>query len=370
MFLDKYKKFSLEYLIVFGICLITPLLIIRNGWIEPDSYAFYNYFCLNGKIFDIPILSNYFIGALSCEQFMWYGFQTAIWLLCFISIVDTNKIFNQIKDWEIGIIGISISFIYSVLAIEDDFLAFPLIAYGLWAWLKGNKIQQLFGLLCLIIALLFWKGALLIGLIIIFTKLHWLTGIGVVAYYIFSSNFDTWGGSVEAQIGLGIVSLIPFLFLLALSNKKDIALFRQTKEFYWSLPFLLLLLFHVKFGLYPILFLPVWLNGLIKDEDFRKKIVLVAGIIFIISLIGISLTKGPNQKHFTVVKEAVEIQESGEKVLTAWWAGRWFEYKGGVASQAGGYGGPQDANGSYWLGDEKKDCFTLSHEDNLFLQKC
>lgn len=370
MILDKYKNFSVEFLIPIGIGLIIPILMIRNGWIEPDSYAFYNYFCLNGSSFNIPIISNYIFSTLPCTQYLWYGFQAFVWIMCFISIVDANNIFNNIKKWEMGIIGISISFIYAVLAIEDDFISFPLIIYGTWAWLKGNKTQKILGLICLILATFFWKGAILIGLIIIFSKINWLAGLGIVLIYLLQGNFNNWGGSTEAQIGLGIVALIPFLFLLALAKKEHIKTFKKTNEFFWSIPFFVLTLFQVKFGLYTILFLPVWFNGLIKDEEFKKKIVLVSCIIFLVCLIGIGLTKPPNEKHFTIVKKAVEIQNSGEKLLNAWWAGRWVEYFGGIASQKGGYSGPQDANGSFWLGEEKKDCFTLDFEDDLFLQKC
>ena len=367
---DIKKTFTAEMLIVFGIMISVIVLLLRGGWIEPDSYAFYNYFCLSGKSFDIPILSNYFFDKLPCTQYLWYGFQAFIWWLCFVALIDANKIFNNIKDWKNGIIGLSLSFIYGVLALEDDFLAFPLIVYGTWGLLKGDKKQKILGLLCFIVATFFWKGTLLIGAIVLASKINWKIGIGVVLIYIFNNGTDTWGGSSEAVFGLGFVTLFPFLILLFYSTKEKVLAFRQNNVFFWTLPFILLTLYQVKWGLYTILFLPVWLIGLIDDEVFQKKLVVLAGVVFVLSIIGLGLTKSPNSNHWAVVQEAVDLQKAGYVVKNDWSVGRFIEYLGGKATQAGGYSGFQNVfPGEYWIGPDR-NCFTISKTDLLFLQKC
>lgn len=369
--MDSIKKtFTAEMLIILGIMLSVIVLLLRGGWIEPDSYAFYNYYCLSGRVIDVPIISNYFFDKLPCTQYLWYGFQAFIWWLCFVALVDANKIFNNIEDWKNGIIGLSLSFIYGVLAIEDDFLAFPLIVYGSWAWLKGNNTQKVLGLLCLILATFFWKGALFIGAVVLATKINWKVGVGVALIYIWNNGSDTWGGSSEAVLGLGVVSLIPFIILLFYSSKEKVLSFRSNKIFLWTLPFLLLTFYQVKWGLYTVLFLPAWLDALIEDKILQKKLVVLAGVVFVLSVVGIGLTKSPHAEHWAVIREAVDLQKDGYVVKNDWGVGRFVEYLGGKATQAGGYSGQQNVfPGEYWLGSDR-NCFTISSADLLFLQKC
>lgn len=371
MMLDKYKKFSIEFLIPFGIGLVVPLLMIRNGWIEPDSFAFYNYYCLNGSSFDIPFLANIVFYGVNCSAtYFWYGLQAFIWVMFFIALVDSYKIYHDIESWKVGIIGFSLSFIYGVLAIEDDFLALPLIAYAIWAIYLGNKKDIILGVLALVLAFFFWKGTILIGSIIILSKINWKLGLLPVIAYIINNGLDQWGGSTEAIIGLGVVTLIPFLILLYYSSKQKIRSFRSSKTFLLSIPFILLTIFQAKWGLYTILFLPAWLDELIEDEVFQRKLVRMAGIVFVISIIGIGLTKSPTKEQWVIIDKAVAIQKNGNIVVNEWSVGRFFEYKGGKASQAGGIKGEQETKNKYWLGQKISNCEILDYSQDLFLQKC
>ncbi len=106
------------------------------------------------------------------------------------------------------------------------------------------------------------------------------------------------------------------------------------------------------------------------DEKLRENFVII-GFAFLLFLMPfLLLFQAPHAEHWELIESAVKDQNNGDKVLVEWGVGRYFQFKGGIPSQAGGNAGFQDANNSFWLGGERKECLTIRSQDLLFYQKC
>lgn len=363
-----------KFLLLIGLIFFLPFfLTFRGGWIEPDSYAFYNRECTTNQDFSTPDWSRFLFKQLGCDLHVWYFFQTIIWLTIVIVLVLVNKFFYSLPFDSIGIIGFSLSFIYSLLAIEDDFLAFPFLILSS-AILLQDKVKPkglVLSMILFLIALNFWKGTSLFFVIVLFGSVYPIFSLFPTIAYIFQNGWNDWGGSTEAMIGFGIVTILPFILTLFFGDR---VLFRETinkhkKQFYVLISLMILATYQAKWGLLGIIFYPLFFHKSVLNR-LRENLYFLGILVLFFALIGIVWSKPPLEKHWAIIDQAVKIQQDGGTIVNEWSVGRFLEYRGGIASQKGGFSGEQEVTGKYWLGKELPECQTINSADQLFLQQC
>lgn len=362
------KNYSILILLFFALVLFLSL-NFRGGWIEQDSYAFLSRACGTSE-FETPILAKNFFDSIPCNQTIWFVIQTIIWTTTIGLIILAIR-----KDYptkNILFIGLSLSTIYSILAIEDDFLLTGILMIGAISLLKNPTIKEriLFLLLIIIGGLFFWKGIFLIGSIFLLASIKPKLSIIPVLAYFYMNGLNGWQNSVEGTIFGGGVILLPIIFVLFSSEKNRIKKFFEEKpRIAWSFISLTILgYYQIKWGLYSGLLLPIVMSELVLPEKINSLLI-VSTIILFLSIPALALIKPPTIDHWSVLEEAKKVESLGGKVYIDQSFGfeKWgYEYVGGHPLVDG-----RPDKDFYYLGVSPPfNCSILAQADDLFLKKC
>lgn len=351
----------------------------RPLWVEPDSAAFFNRSCLNGKDFNTPILSRQVFDLIPCNEIAWKIFHVLLVLAGISSLYYFCKVLNLGDNW-FYFSFLSYFLLSFLLNIEDDQLVFPLIV-GLSARLLANPTwsKRLGYSLCLVgITLFVWNGAFVpMGIVLGYT-IHPLIAIllplGYIGYqYIQSGNFffNDPGNTQELIPGYGFLTNdIPLLLLLFVKDKKK-KILENKALFGLFTGFNILAFVYPKLAYYSVI--PFLLIGSKFFDEQQKQTLILGGMIAILLAPSLILwNMEPNQQSWKVIDSAVLLQMQGKIVYNEWWVGRWFYYRGGNPNQEGGSVGKLTTNelDYYYLGTTKQGCQTIERAGRLRLQHC
>jgi hypothetical protein len=281
--------------------------------------------------------------------------------------------FTRIPPLSIGVLGFCFSFVYSILSIEDDFLATGVIFYAtLWLFHEKTPFKQsVYSALMAFLFLFVWKGSIIPMSTFLLSSFSPFLGLVPIIYYIVSNGLNNWGGATEAGLGTSFITLFPLIFILWFNNVgKFWGFYQKNRSFFVAGAALALLgAYQAKWGLYSAIFYPI-LFWNTMEEDVRKRFLLF-GLLFILFIPGILVfTKPPQETHWKLIKTAVSYQESGKLVYTHWGV-RWlFQYAGGKPNEPDWYGPVQNRiEPHFWLGPDK-NCMVILQADDLFLESC
>lgn len=363
--MDSLKYFVLIFAVLFVV------LFFRGSWIEPDSYAFLSRAC-DTSDWESPAISQWFFDSLPCNFDFWILVQVILWALSILVII-IYFMYWKIPISSLAVLGFSLSAIYALLAFEDDYLLIaPFFLFSHWLLAaKPSLLQRVqYALFIFAIGLLVWKGAWLVGSIVLLASFHPVLALGPVIYYMVENGFGySWGGSIEGMVFNGWTVFFPLIVLLFHSKKEKLRAF-IVEHWKYSGAFVVLLLlgwFQIKWGLYSALLTPFIFWKVLDEKNFEKLIVL-GSIVLLLALIGIGLTKPPFESHWNVLERAVEFESTGNIVYirNSFGFTKWgFEYVGGHPV----YPLPPDGN-YYYLGDPLPHCMEVFGQDMVALNYC
>lgn len=349
-------------------------LLFNHKWSEPDTYAFFNRACLNASDFNTPIISKIFFNSIPCEQTIWFIFQAIIWIIFFYTIRYSLKK-NGLDEKGLFLLCLSPFVLQLMTSFEDDFLALPIITILTYWHIRRKDIVSTITLVIfgLFLSFFIWEGAFVPLIIIAVSVIDPLLGIFVIIGLYFSGTIGKPNPEPanESRIGYGFGEYALFWFVVALFPKDWRSGLHENWDYIKvSIPLLLLAILTPKFGIYSsITLIPIAINVFTKKNYFQRAIRIGFIILLVFPILFLQISP-PLENHWKLLEKGVEIQKSGQKVLNYWSVGDYFAYLGGKPSQRGGYAGFQDANGSYWIGSERKNCDTIKQAGTLYLQKC
>jgi len=366
------KRFDYFLPIIFGI-IISITLFLKGGWIEPDTYAFISRAC-GTSVFETPFLSQLFFDSIPCNEIIWFLLQGIVWTINLLIVFYFLKK-NGYDSLSFFFSAFSLSVVYSLLAFEDDFLvtgilfAIMIILFNPVNNIWKNRI--IYGIITLFIGLFVWKGALLIGGIILLGSIHPLLSYLLVGYYFWMNGLNDWGGSVEGIVFSGYTVLIPIVLLLFLTSKEKIFVFYREKKylFHVFMAFVFLGFFQSKWGLYSGLLLPIVFSELVLEKHYHN--ILYVGLIVLLLLVPlVGITKPPHDSHWMVLRDGIVPEQNGGIIVIDHSFGleKWgFEYIGGHPVPYG------SRDGNFYIGISPSmgaGCKVLSRADLLVLEKC
>lgn len=376
------RNLNLLYFFLFIGALST--IFLNVGWSDPDSYAFYNRYCLNGEQFIVQPLSDIVFSYADCLMFGWKFFQVFFGIITLVLIAFALEAFLG-YDWKsVFLFLYSSSIAMFLLNFEDDNLAFPIVAVSmLWLLSKKNKqkslkeqiaIISLYNIIMIFTGLFIWKGALIVmGLVLLWYIVPNLSWIGILLYSIFFPNGKLEGHVLEETTGLSVLannpfSVIAFYFMVkeSLNNFKEHILF---------LSFFVLSLLRPKWSVYFVIIAVWYLWPRIKPYLDKYKLMnifcLIGVALFYFGCIWIIFNAAPSPGQWIVIGKAVEYQKQGYTLNNDWGVGRYVEFLEGKPSKVGGFGWQLYLNDEYyWLGEKIDYCITDINSGPLFLQKC
>lgn len=348
----------------------------RGGWVEPDTYAFYNRACLAGLDFHTPYFSKIFFSLLPCNLDAWFLAQTIFLVFSFIFLGFALEKFLKIPNKTLWLMGLSIYAVQFFTSFEDDHLAFPFVFISSWWYLsKPTPARAIaLGLLGLALSFLVWEGAFFPIVILVLSSLFFaLGGASVLLLFWNGVIGNSHGASTELTLGNGFFgNMLPYAMLYFYPEVKH-ELKNHLHLAGIGFVFLLLAFFQPKWGLYTLIpLLPLSYKVFSVRPKLLNKLVLVGMLVLLLMPSAVLFFKPPHEAHWKIFRTAAQFQSSGMVVLNDWGLGRYFQFVGGIPSQAGGYSGEQNFSGGpwYWLGPERKECFTIINEDLVFFQRC
>lgn len=357
------------------------LLFQRNLWIEPDSIAFYNRTCENGNDFQTPIIAKELFLKIPCEQYAWKTIQITIIILIILSLLVGIKAYS-LPDKTVWLSGLLYFFPFFLLAIEDDHLAFPIIAiatYLLYRNKKNNLAKILYAITIITLTTTIWSGSFVPMTIILASTIIPITGILAPIIALLAGQLHISFGDSASELATGtgffgnnLLALILIPFLLIKTNKEFLE--KYSSEIASIFGLLILSFIIPKFGMYTIIPLVVIAGKKFLDQKELFDTLCTAGFLsFILITSSLLVTAQPDQKTWVVVQEAVDLQKQGKPLYNDWWVGRWIANIGGEPTSEGGPGSillaPPESD-YYWLGEERLGCETIDSHWKIFLQYC
>lgn len=359
------------FLLVFGG--LTLAYFNVPGWLDPDSYGFFNQNCHKTSDIETPILSYFVFQSLPCDEIVWKTFGFFLIFAIFSSFFYSCKKLGIPSKYSFifGLSGYIIGFLWSP---EDDLLAYPLlIASSFWLLEKPKQRIIPYAIIGLLIGSLVWKGAFLIMGLIILGVIHPLAALVGILYYS-PSFFNSWGNSAEVVWGGGFVInnfiLLPVLVILFLAKIPT-----HLKTILFTL--MILVFFQPKWGEYliiPCLAIIAVYREKIKEHENIIPIISIIMIILFSCFLFLTIT--PTLNQWEVINESVRIQKNGGILYNDWGIGHHLEYAGGNPSQKGGYHGYYNPREDvfYYLGFGIEftgyNCKTINEKDGLSIQEC
>lgn len=367
---EATKKIVLVLFLLLGFLSI----FFSIGWTDPDSFAFYNQQCKNGENINAPFLANGFFKNLPCDIIAWKIIQ----LLSISGTLLTIYFLFKKNGLPIEAFALifSSSFLNSfLLNFEDDQLGISFVIMSLFFLEEKNWKKYVGIILIFSIIPLIWLGGIIPLSVIILASLNPILGIIPIIPYILLNNFSLWKAT-ETIFANGFITnnllIIPFTYYVLKTKKFD-------KYFWITTSFLLLTLFHPKFGfltIFPII-LYIWPN--IKNYFTSTKIqillITIIGFFFMFSSVWNSFNAQPLEEGWMLIEKMVALQKNGLTVYNDWGLGRYITFKGGKPSAEGSYWGEQSlpfGSSFYWLGSDLNSsfCNTIDSFGKIFLQKC
>lgn len=363
-------------LLIASASLIILGLILRGGWVEPDTYAFYNRACLDGWDFNTPIFSKIFFQSLPCSLLFWFFLHGTMYFFSMLLLAWGLKKFWNIPPQWVGLVGLSIYFLQFSIAMEDDHLAWAIVFLLSW-WVLSNPSWQkriIAGIIAALLYFFVWQGAPVPLSIAIAASIHPVVAvIGLVAKLFEGALSTDPSGSSELTFGAGVVGNILLLVLLAYHDQFRELSKKHAPLFWFTVFSVIVSLFQAKWGLYTLIgLLP--LSWIVLQSDPKRMAALqrAGWTLLVIAPLILLLFQLPNSEHWKVIQTAKEYQDQGKVVLNEWGVGRYFQFIGGKPTAAGG-GGVQaqiPPGEWFWLGKHREDCDPILSKDLLFFERC
>lgn len=327
-----------------------------------DAVFFYLFSCGASNIPQVPIqpLAKLLFEALPCNLIV-FKFVSSIFLFASSLIVaKIGELFDKKYGWLAGVfVFFSIAWLGFHIQIEDDLLGYPILFGSVYFFLKGMRDNDRFSKALAVALVLFvgafvWKGALLYLAAFSF---FWLPSLIILLFVLFYIGF----GSIGALFGNSLIQenmdfVKTFLFAGAGSiglghgmGLVGVYIYRYRNWLF--VPFLVALLFNLKWAIHLSPFLGVGIMLAIRDFDLKIKTgklrfeswVNNRFVVIFIGMALISLTtqsigllfQTPYPGQIEAVSFAVE-QANGKLIDNDWSYGYWIMYFGGKTITYGG----------------------------------
>lgn len=304
-----------------------------------DGYAFLNQACEGKPVEGQPILADIALKAMPCSIPTIKGVLFALFSLTLLGIASLGSLFHKEKGWLAAVFSfLSPALVFEAVKFENDQFAIPLIIWACYFFYKARLTKDYrldFAALALIIAAAgFWYGAVYVLLAFALTSINLIIpGITAIAVYSqkIIGNLIPNANVVETMPGTGLAMMAGLVFAF---NSIPKAMIPQAAVFF------VMAALQIKFAWLIIPILSVAMAVLYASKQHRlveqaKPVFFTMSLLLVVAW-GFALTGHPPHPHqWQAVEFAIEQSEDGF-VWSDWDYGYWVEYKGGVASQAGG----------------------------------
>lgn len=273
--------------------------------------------------------------------------KIVMWIIFFSVLVIfglIGKLFDYDYGWLYGLFAcLSPLFVSEFLTLEEMSFGYPLIFLSLYftiKYLKGktewlipvnNEHNKYYALLCVLIAGLFWKGAIIFlfvlgtifpALIIIVLPITLLYGWNIVHQIIIPNVVES-------------LPIYGWLFLFAL----NFFWFRIPRA-YWRplIPLIILFTISLKYTLFVVPFLLIGIAYSLNTTQKKQMWVITIVLVALTGLFTASynnLEYPPTKNEVQVIKFAIQ-QADGNKICNDWSYGYWIYYYGGVTDYYAG----------------------------------
>jgi len=332
-----------EIIILLLLSLVPFIFYIQKDYLNgTDSYGYNSFNCntlMQPHLVDgLSTPASQFIFRLMPCNF-WVP-KIVMWIIFFLVLIVFGKIGNLFDlqyGWLYGLFAcLSPMFVTQFWHLEEMTLAYPLIFLSLYFTIKylkqkqewmipcNNEHNKYYALLCVLIAGLFWKGAIIFlfilgtifpALIIIVLPLTLWKGQTIVSQIIVPNVIESlaWYG---------------WLFLFALNF-----FWFRIPRLYWKTLVPLMILFTVSLK-YTLFVVPFLLIGIAYSLNSARKKQMWVITIVLVALTGLfsasynGLDYPPTKNEIEVIKYAIQ-EADGNYIVNDWSYGYWIYYYGG-----------------------------------------
>jgi hypothetical protein len=375
----KQKKILLIYTI-----LLLPFFayFIRPDLLGADGYAFFNYVC-KGLSLDAPQTALLFFSEMPCsffaaKLFLFGQITTALFAIYLIA-----RLFDKQNAWKAPALALGLMniLLFDFMKFEDDQLAYPLLFFALYFFLRGKKektqkrrafLWQLGAIALTLLTATIWKGSLLY--LLAFGLTFWPATI--LAYLVI-------GWLVPGALGAFLPNTIvqenkPLVGWLSLKFGL-LGYLRQLPVFSIELLFFsAVAIINSKFTLHAVPLLAVGLMLFWQKLHTPFKIVLIA---FAIGTLAWNtyfvFASEPTTETWQAIHYALNVAPNKMIANNDFGAGYWIEYAGGTPSAKGGWNEQADFNGitlarkiKGWQDPRLSDCETLKETREWLVLNC
>lgn len=365
--------------IIITIC-FTPI-ILQPNFIDGDSYYYLNQVCNNSQpVNDSSVLFPSLIQFFPCDFVLIKIYLLLICIACFITLGYIGYLFNHEHGYLVAYIAFALTFFTTeFFKFENDSIGYLLGLIGLYfllkcftkPYLKNNKQNLILGTAFLLIAALFWSGAVYWFVFSsFFTPIIFFPSviIMIVFYHKFFGFINPQQGVWEHVLGMSLVYWGLTIFTIWASIKLNYKIilfgffcliigFLVSKLYVLAIPFMALTCF---FGL----------KVLFKNNFYVLKILLITLSLFIILFWNINYSyQFPTHSDLDLIKEAVTLDKD---LQNSFGAGHIIRFYGSTPSSAFGLS-DNDFNQEGYLVLEKaydSNCLKLRESTYLNLFYC
>lgn len=367
------------------VCALIPFLFFfsSQNFADPDSYYYLNAICHDEVLHNTPDIFNFVVSFLPCNIFFLKFLVFLLYLGCIFVTAKTGELFNQEKGWVCGLVLASMTlFVTESWKFENDMWGYFFGFLAIYFFCRFRLHNTFFsshlldknllkGLFCLVLAGVFWNGAVYWLIPLAFMSLE---GILLLLIAIFLSrdiffNFLSQSELVLENarwIGLAYFGIATLFILGIVKSKKWVAgsfivltimTIFQSKLFVLAIPFLCIIV----------------LDGIqIAVSEKYWNLFLTALIVFSLFMScfwGLSsLNQFPQDSDILLIKKAAEL--SPEHVENDFSAGYILRYYGTNPQCEGKLCSFQMKGYVVTLNDVNSTCPVIQTSDYLRLFEC
>lgn len=346
----------------FGVLFILSLLpfmfysALRPDLVGADGYGYLSYSCQTKQQINlienlVPPLSKLFFLNVPCNVAFIKFFEWLIFFSCILILAFAGKLIDERDGWLYPIfLALCLAFTSEFFKLEEISLGYFFVFlsfYYLVKYFKGldalivqqhNERNKYYYLASILMAGLFWKGAILL-LFPVFFVIPILLPIILGIYLLFWNQIAGGiliAGVQESQPFIGLIFfllLIPFLILSAYTNRKFLPFI------VW---FTILLIVSLKFILLLLPFTFYGFKKALSNQKYYKLIkytLLFYSIVCLITFGILTIQYPPTPEHKQAINYAIELAD-GNTICNEWSYGYWIIHFGGKAKKIAGHPNP------------------------------
>jgi len=266
------------------IFLVLSFFILLNPLKGDDAFFYANGIC-EGNVVSADIGFEFLLNFFPCNEWVFKGYLVLCLGLVMGLVYAISCLYDKDKAWLlVGLIFCCSFFGAEFLKFENDLIGYVFIFLGVYLWLRGLKFKDykylFYAVLTLIIAGLFWKGAVYFLFLLCLTTLFTLP-IALFLIVFFNDRFFWFiNATQEVQehlIGLSLVYwfFLTFLFWFGLNKIPKYLIIPTIISF-------IIGLFVGKVVVVGVLFLGLatWFH--VKDNDFLFNIFKIGCILMLV----------------------------------------------------------------------------------------